>query len=52
MAFCRLGMDLIDSMLTMRGQAKYVIITVNYFSKWAEVELSMSITERKTTKFI
>ena len=35
-----------------KGQVKYAIITVDYFTKWAEAEPLATITERRTTDFI
>ena len=39
-------------LLTGKGQAKYAIVAVDYFTKWAEAKPLTSITERKTTEFI
>ncbi|KAJ4719042.1 Retrovirus-related Pol polyprotein from transposon opus [Melia azedarach] len=37
---------------TGRGQAKFVIVAIDYFTKWTEVELLAKITEKSTTNFI
>lgn len=39
-------------MSTGNGGVKFAIVAVNYFIKWAEVELLVNITEQKTTDFI
>ena len=46
------GVDLIGPLPTGKGQAKYAIVAVDYFTKWAEAEPLTSIIERKTTEFI
>ena len=46
------GVDLIGSLPTGKGQAKHVIVAVDYFTKWAKAEPLTSITENKTTEFI
>lgn len=36
----------------MKGLVKYVVFTVDYFTKWVEVEPLTRITEQKTTHFV
>ena len=35
-----------------RGQVKFVVITVDYFTKWAEAKQLATITEKKMERFI
>jgi len=35
-----------------RGQAKYAIVAIYYFTKWMEAEPLFSITENKATEFL
>ena len=46
------GIDLIDPLPTARAQAKFVIIAIDYFTKWVEAEPLSMITEAKCTNFI
>ena len=46
------GIDLIGPLPTGRGQVKYAIVAIDYFTKWVEAEPLASITERKTTDFV
>ncbi|KAL5745277.1 hypothetical protein ACOSP7_026423 [Xanthoceras sorbifolium] len=50
--FAQWGIDLIGPMLTATGQAKYAIVAVDYFTKWAEAEPLVRITEQNTTDFV
>lgn len=45
-------MDLIGPLPSGKGQEKYAIATVDYFTKWVEAESLISIIERKITEFI
>ncbi|KAK2646818.1 hypothetical protein Ddye_022013 [Dipteronia dyeriana] len=37
---------------TAYGQAKYAIVTIDYFTRWVEVEPLSKITRENTTKFL
>ncbi|KAL5793357.1 hypothetical protein ACOSP7_001951 [Xanthoceras sorbifolium] len=50
--FAQWGIDLIGLMPTAKGQAKYVIVAVDYFTKWAEAKPLVRITEQNTTDFM
>ena len=39
-------------MPTGKGQTKFVVVAVDYFTKWAEAEPLAQITEQKTTTFV
>ncbi|XP_022142775.1 protein NYNRIN-like [Momordica charantia] len=50
--FAQWGVDLIRPFLLGKGQTKYVIVAVGYFTKWAEAEALSTITEARVTTFI
>lgn len=52
LAFTIWSLDLINLLPIGRGQAKYALVAMDYFMKWAEAKLVTSITNRKTMEFI
>ncbi|XP_022857297.1 uncharacterized protein LOC111378348, partial [Olea europaea var. sylvestris] len=50
--FAKWGVDLIGLRPMERGGAKFTIVAVDYFTKWAEVEPLVKIAEQKNTNFI
>lgn len=42
--FAQWGVDLIGAFLEAEDQKKYVIMAIDYFTKWVEVEASANIT--------
>ncbi|XP_058105315.1 uncharacterized protein LOC131248851 [Magnolia sinica] len=46
------GINIIGSLPTGKGHTKFVVVAVDYFTKWAEVELLAKITEQKITDFV
>ena len=46
------GIDLIGSLPTRKGGVKYVIVAVDYFTKWVEVESLATITSKKALDFV
>ncbi|KAM1376542.1 hypothetical protein ACFX2F_038267 [Malus domestica] len=46
------GLDLIDPMSARKGKVRYIIVAVDYFTKWAEVEPLATITEAKIEDFV
>lgn len=45
-------MDIVGPMLLAHGQRKFLIVAVDYFSKWAEAEALASITEKAIIQFL
>ncbi|MDD0148538.1 transposase family protein, partial [Shigella flexneri] len=45
-------MDLMGKFQTAKGQFKYIIVAVDYNSKWIEAEPLMAITTAKVTYFL
>ncbi|GMP37997.1 hypothetical protein CsSME_00021317 [Camellia sinensis var. sinensis] len=50
--FAKWGIDLVGPFPTGRGQTKFAIVAIDYFTKWVEAEPLATITERNTTRFI
>lgn len=50
--FAKWEIDLVGPLPTSRGQTKFTIVAIDYFTKWVEAEPLATITERNTTKFI
>ena len=46
------GIDLIGSLQTSKGGVKYVIVAVDYFTRWTEAEQLTSITAKKSLDFV
>ncbi|KAI9152788.1 hypothetical protein LWI28_001207 [Acer negundo] len=45
------GLDLISPLPTASGQAKHVVVAIDYFTRWVEAKALVRITEEKTTSF-
>ncbi|KAM1792092.1 hypothetical protein ACFX12_035986 [Malus domestica] len=50
--FGQWGLDLIGPMPAGKGNVRYAIVAVDYFTKWAEVEPLTTITEAKIEDFV
>ncbi|XP_022158215.1 uncharacterized protein LOC111024751 [Momordica charantia] len=50
--FAQWGIDLIDPLPMGKGQLKFAIVAVDYFTKWVEAEPLASITEVKVVSFV
>ncbi|KAB2600650.1 hypothetical protein D8674_038528 [Pyrus ussuriensis x Pyrus communis] len=50
--FVQWGLDLIGPMPAGKGNVRYAIVAVDYFTKWAEVEPLATITEVKIEDFV
>ncbi|KAL5537944.1 hypothetical protein UlMin_045731 [Ulmus minor] len=50
--FAKWGIDLIGSLPTARGQLKYAVVAIDYYTKWVEAEALAKITEQNVTAFI
>jgi hypothetical protein len=44
-------MDIIDLMLAAQGNLKYIMVAVEYFSKWIESKALATITSATIQKF-
>ena len=50
--FQQWGLDILGPLPVGKGQCKFTIIGVDYFTKWAEAEPLATITEKKVRNFI
>ena len=50
-SFMHLGLDIIGSLPKTRNNSQYVIVIVNYFTKWVEAESTENITSYDVIKF-
>ena len=51
-SFAVWGIDLIGSLPTGKGTIKYVVVAVDYFTKWAEAEPLATIMTKKVLDFL
>ena len=47
-SFAVWGIDLIGALSIGKGQVKYAIVTINYFTKWVEAEPLAKISSQKS----
>ena len=50
--FAQWGLDIIGPFLTGFRQLKFLVIGINYFTKWVEAEALATITERNIRSFV
>ena len=50
--FVQWGLDLLEPFPLASGQRRYIIVRVDYFTKWVEVEPLATIIERQVEKFV
>ena len=50
--FQQWGLDILGPLPIGKGQCKFIIVTVDYFTKWAEAEPLATITEHKIRNFV
>ncbi|CAL9005090.1 unnamed protein product [Prunus brigantina] len=50
--FAQWGLDLIGPMPEGKGQVKYAVVAVDYFTKWAEAEALATITAARIKTFV
>ncbi|CAL9024364.1 unnamed protein product [Prunus brigantina] len=51
-SFAQWGLDLIGPMPPGKGQVKFAVVAVDYFTKWAEAEALTTITAAKIEHFV
>ncbi|XP_065050213.1 uncharacterized protein LOC135680155 [Musa acuminata AAA Group] len=51
-SFAQWGLDLLGPFLLAAGQWRYIVVGVDYFTKWVEAEPLATITERQIEKFV
>lgn len=45
-------MDIVGSLLVAATQKKFLLVTIDYFSKWVEAEAYTSIKDKDISKFV
>ena len=50
--FQQWGLDILGPLPIGKGQCKFIIVAVDYFTKWAEAEPLVTITEQKIRNFV
>ena len=50
--FQQWGLDILGPLPISKGQCKFIIVAVDYFTKWAEAEPLATITEQKIRNFV
>ena len=45
-------MDIVGPLPTATAQKKFLLVAIDYFSKWVEVEAYASIKDKDVTKFV
>jgi len=51
-SFSKWGMDIIGPFVPGKGQVKFLLVTVDYFSKWIEAEPLATITANQVQRFV
>ena len=46
------GIDIMDPFPLGKMQVRFLVITINYFTKWVEIEPLVTITEAKIQSFV
>ena len=50
--FAQWGIDIIGSFPLGKKQLRFLIVAIDYFTKWVEAKLVVMITEAKVTSFV
>ena len=50
--FAQWGIDIVGPLPMAKGQVKFVVIAINYFTKWEEEEPLGTITKKKMEGFM
>ena len=50
--FQQRGLDILGPLPIGKGQCKFIVVVVDYFTKWAEAEPLATITEQKVRNFV
>ena len=46
------GIDIVDPLPLGKGQVKFLLVAIDYFTKWVEAEALAIITEAKIRSFV
>jgi len=50
--FAQWGIDIVGSLPQGKGQVKFLLIAIDYFTKWVEAEALATITEARIQNFV
>ena len=50
--FAQWGIDIVDLLPQGKGQVKFLLVAIYYFTKWVEVEALTTITEARIRSFM
>ena len=50
--FSQWGIDIVNPLPQGKGQVKFLLVTIDYFTKWVEAEALSTITEAKIQSFV
>ena len=50
--FTQWGIDIVDPLSQGKGQVKFLLVTIDYFTKWVEVEALATITKARIRSFV
>ena len=50
--FSKWGIDILGPLPLSRGQCKFIVVAIDYFTKWAEAEPLAKITDSKVQDFV
>ena len=50
--FAQWGLDIVEPFPTAVRQLKFVVVGINYFTKWVEAEALATITEKNMQSFV
>ena len=50
--FAQWGIDIVDPLPQGKGQVKFLLVAIDYFTKWVEAEALATITEERIQSFV
>ena len=50
--FAQLGIDIVDPLPQSKGQVKFLLVAIDYFTKWVEVEALATIMKSRIQSFV
>ena len=50
--FAQWGIDIVDPLPQGKGQVKFLLIAIDYFTKWVEAEALATITKSRIQSFV
>ena len=52
MAICTMGIDIVGPLPQGKGQVKFLLVAIDYFTKWVEAEALATIIEARIQNFV